>query len=305
MRRVASGSACLGVVLVWLLVSSCGVLDPPAAPTATPTHTVSPTCTSTATSTPSPTPTATSTPTPTPDPTPTPRGHLQVAVVLHGPSRFLQVDSVLAENDASSVPILAYTGEAIPDLTAFDAVILSGGEHPPRQFDQTPFFQEERERVLEAIESDVPILGICLGHQLLAHWLGGRAERSPEFEVGWLEVTINEEGQRDPLLQGLDQQFYAFLWHWDQVVELPPGGVSLASSDLCPIQVFRYRDLPVWGVQFNPQYGPRLAESALLGAEWLAELGTDAEEMASRGYELDDGSQQRIFHNFFDFVRRH
>jgi GMP synthase (glutamine-hydrolysing) len=305
MRRVDSGLVWFGVVLVLLLVSSCIILDPPAPPTATPTQTASPTCTSTSTPTPSPTATSTSTPTPTPEPTPTPRGHLQVAVVLHGPSRFLQVDAVLAENDASSVAILAYAGETIPDLTTFDAVILSGGEHPPRQFDTVPFFQQERDRVLEAIDSDVPILGICLGHQLLAHWLGGRAERSPEFEVGWLEVTINEDGLRDPLLQDVDPRFHAFLWHWDQVVELPPGGVNLASSALCPIQIFRYRDLPVWGVQFNPQYGPRLAESALLGAEWLAELGIDAEEMASRGYEVDDGSQQRILENFFDFVRRH
>jgi GMP synthase (glutamine-hydrolysing) len=295
----------LGLMLGLSLIVSCVVLDPLVPPTATPTQTPSPTATSTWTPTPSPTPTSTSTPTPTPEPTPTPRGHLQVAVLLHGPSRFLQVDRVLAENDASSVPILAYAGDTIPDLTTFDAVILSGGENSPSQFDKVPFFQEERERVLEAMDDDVPILGICLGHQLLAHWLGGRVERSPEFEVGWLEVTINEDGLRDPLLQEVDQRFYAFLWHWDQVVELPPGALSLASSELCPIQVFRYGDHPVWGVQFNPQYGPGLAESVLLGADWLAELGIDAQEMASRGYEVDDGSQHRIFENFFAFVRHH
>jgi GMP synthase-like glutamine amidotransferase len=228
-----------------------------------------------------------------------------VAVILHGPSRFFQVDRALAENDASSVPILAYAGDEVPDLTAFDAVILSGGEHPPSQFDKVPFFQPERERVLEAIDGGVPVLGICLGHQLLAHWLGGRVERSKQFEVGWLEVTVSEDGLQDPLLQGVGPRFYAFLWHWDQVIELPPGGVSLASSDLCPVQAFRYRDLPVWGVQSNPHYNASLAESVLLGAPWLADLGIDGEEMARRGYDVDDGSQDRIFRNFFDFVRRH
>jgi GMP synthase-like glutamine amidotransferase len=227
-----------------------------------------------------------------------------VAVILHGPSRFFQVDRVLAANDASSVPILAYAGEEVPDLTAFDAVILSGGEHSPSQFNKVPFFQPERERVLEAIDSGVPVLGICLGHQLLAHWLGGRVERDQQFEVGWLEVTVNEDGLEDPLLQGVGPRFYAFLWHWDQVVELPPGGVNLASSALCPVQVFRYRDLPVWGVQSNPHYNASLAESALLGAAWLADVGIDAQEMALRGHDVDDGSQDRIFSNFFGFVRR-
>jgi GMP synthase-like glutamine amidotransferase len=292
-------------VLLWLLLAACAWLGPAAAPTPTPTYTASPTLTPTSTATPSPTPSPTNTPTPTAEPTPTPRGHLQVAVILHGPSRFLQVDRVLAENDASSIPILAYAGEEIPDLTVFDAVILSGGEYPPDQFEEVPFLQQERGKVLEAIDSEVPVLGICLGHQLLAHWLGGRVEKSREFEVGWLELEMSEDGLEDPLLEGIGSRFYTFLWHWDQVTELPPGGVNLASSVLSPIQIFRYRTLPVWGVQGNPQYTPSLAESALLGAQWLADMGLDAPEMASRGYEVDDGSQDRLFRNFFGYVRTH
>ncbi len=224
-------------------------------------------------------------------------------MILNGPSRFLQVDQVLAENDVSSVPILAYQGDPIPDLTEYDAVVVSGGEYPPSQFDSIAFLQEERERVMQAIDEGVPILGICLGHQLLAHWLGGRVERSPRFEVGWLEVTLNEKGLHDPLLQGIDERYYAFLWHGDEVTELPPGGVNLASSDLTSIQVFRYGELPVWGIQSSPQYDAALAESVLLGASWLADIGIDAAEMASRGHEVDDGSQDRILKNFFDLVR--
>jgi GMP synthase (glutamine-hydrolysing) len=212
---------------------------------------------------------------------------------------------MLAANDVSSIPIVAYAGDEIPDLTTFDAVILTGGEYPPSRFDEVAFLQAERERVLEAIEGGVPVFGICLGHQLLAHWLGGRVERSPEFEVGWLEVTINENGLADPLLEGISPRFHAFLWHWDQITELPAGGVNLASSEQCPIQAFRYRDLPVWGVQSNPQYDASLARSVLLGAPWLADMGLDAEEMANRGFEVDDGSQDRLFRNFFTYVRTH
>lgn len=285
-------------------VVACGRLGVLPPPTATIVPSPSPTATPTSTATPQPTATATATPTPTPEPTATPRGHLEAVVILHGPSRFLQVDEVLEQNDVSSVPVHAYAEEPIPDLTGYDAVILAGGEYSPSQFDTLPFLQEERVRVMEAISQGVPVLGICLGHQLLAHWLGGLVERSPQFEVGWLEVTINEEGLSDPLLKDLNQPFYAFLWHRDQVTKLPPGGVNLASSDLSPIQVFRYRDLPVWGIQSNPQYDPPLAESVLLGAPWLADLGVEAAELASKGYQVDDGSQDRIFSNFFAFVRR-
>jgi GMP synthase (glutamine-hydrolysing) len=294
-----------GLVLCLLSLGACTFAHPVPSPTPTATLEPLPTATCTRTPTPSPTATPTQTPTPTPEPTATPRGHLEIAVIVHGPSRFLQVDSVLEENDASSVPVLAYTGEEIPDLTSFDAIILSGGEYPPAKFDQVAFLQQERERVLEAIDEGVPVFGICLGHQLLAHWLGGRVDQSPQFEVGWQVVTLSEEGLEDPLLQGIDGQFYAFLWHWDQIVELPAGAVNLASSDLCAIQAFRYRDLPVWGVQSNPQYDARLAQSVLLGAEWLTDLGVDIEEMAELGFEVDDGSQDRIFNNFFTYVRTH
>lgn len=295
------------VLLITLIVLAtsvgCLAVEPLVTPTATATRVPSPTPTATWTPTPSPTPTGTATP--TPEPTPTPRGHLEVAVILHGPSRFLQVDRVLSANDASSVPILAYEGQDIPDLTIFDAVILSGGEYPPSRFDQIPFLQQERERVLEAIDAGVPVLGICLGHQLLAHWLGGHVENSREFEVGWLEVTLTEEGLEDPVLEGLGPRYYAFLWHWDQVTELPPGGVNLASSELCAIQNFRYRDLPVWGLQSNPQYDAALAQAVLLGAEWLVDMGMDPAAMAARGHEVDDGSQDRIFANFLSYVRTH
>lgn len=293
--------ACM-LLALFCRVVACQGMDPTPLPaaTSTPTKPLPPSPTST--STPQPTPTHTATP--TPEPTATPKGHLEVAVILHGPSRFLQVEHMLSQNDVTSVPVQAHAGEPIPDLLGYDAVILSGGEYAPSQFDTVSFLQAERERVLEAIDDEVPVLGICLGHQLLAQWLGGRVERSAQFEVGWLEVTVNPDGLRDPLLDGIGERYYAFLWHGDEVTELPPGALSLASSDLCPIQVFRYRDLPVWGVQSNPQYDARLAERVLLGAPWLANLGIDAEAMAARGYEVDDGSQGRIFSNFFTFVRQ-
>lgn len=257
------------------------------------------------TSTVTPMPTPSPTPTPTPEATtapPTPNLPLQAVVLEHGPSRVLVLDRPLAQNGVSSFPVRVYEGEPIPDLVGYDALILSGGEQSPEEF-EAPFFQAERDRVLLAIEEGMPIFGVCLGHQLLAHWLGGKVERGP-WEVGWYELRLTAAGLDDPLLEDIDPQFYAFLWHGDQITQLPMGASNLASSDLCAVQVFRYGDLPVWGVQFNPQFDPALAEGVLRGASWLSDVGIDAEEMATRGYQVYDGSHERIFRNFFAEVRR-
>lgn len=268
-------------------------------PTKTPVPT-SPTATNTATPTSTPSPTSTPTPSPTVTP-PTTNLPLQAVVLEHGPSRVLVLDRPLAQNEVSSFPVRVYEDEPIPDLEGYDALILSGGEQSPEEF-EAPFFQKERDRVLLAVDEGMPILGVCLGHQLLAHWLGGKVERGP-WEVGWYELTLTPAGLNDPLLRDISPQFYAFLWHRDQISRLPAGASNLASSELCPFQVFRYGDLPVWGVQFNPQFDPAMAEGVLRGATWLSNVGIDGEEMAKRGYQVYDGSHERVFRNFFAEVR--
>lgn len=258
---------------------------------------------------PSPTATNTATPTPTPSPTPSPTVApstldfpLQAVVLEHGPSRVLVLDRSLAQNGVSSIPVRVYEGEPIPELVGYHALVLSGGEYSPEEF-EAPFFQAERDRVLLAIEEGMPVFGVCLGHQLLAYWLGGKVERGP-WEVGWYEVTLTPAGLPDPLFGDISPQFHAFLWHCDQITQLPAGALNLASSDLCAVQAFRYGDLPVWGVQFNLQFDPALAEGVLRGATWLSNVGIDGEEMAKRGYQVYDGSHERIFRNFFTEVRR-
>jgi GMP synthase (glutamine-hydrolysing) len=269
---------------------------PTATPTSTPTSTPTPTWSPTATSTPTPTPTPS--PTPSPTETPTPAGPPRAAVILHGPSRFLAVDDFVVQNGFESVPILFYDGEEVPDLTEFDAVVLSGGETPPSEFDK-PAFQQEWAQVQPALEAGVPILGICLGHQLLAHWVGGQVERGPTFEVGWLPVTLTGEASSDPLLAGFEGSFDAFLWHRDAVTELPEGAILLGSSDQYRVQVFRLGEWPAWGVQFSPQYGPRKAERLFRGSTWLEKLGYNLDELSARGYETYDGLGERLFANFF------
>jgi GMP synthase (glutamine-hydrolysing) len=277
--------------------------EPTSTPTATATHTRTPTATPTQTPSPTATPTATSTPTATMTPTPTPtRGPLQVIALIHGPSRSLVVDHVLKRFGVLSTQIRVDLGEAVPDLRRYDAVIFAGGEYRPDEFEE-PIFQAERQRIMEALEANIPILGICLGHQLLAYWLGGEVKRN-RWEIGWLPVTVNEAGVDDPLLAGLGQSFHAFLWHGDQVTRLPKEAVLLASSERCAVQAYRLGSRPVWGIQFNPQYDPVIAESVVNGSAWLSKYGWNPEEIIATGYREYDDLAGRIFGNFLGFVSR-
>jgi GMP synthase-like glutamine amidotransferase len=188
----------------------------------------------------------------------------------------------------------------VPDLRAYDAVICAGGEYRPNEF-ELPIFKAERVRIMEALDARVPILGICLGHQLLAYWLGGKVVRG-KWEIGWLPVTANQEGQSDPLLDGLDQTFHAFLWHGDQISRLPEEAILLASSELCRVQAYRLRDRLVWGVQFNPQYDPQIAETLVRNTGWLTKYGWDPDEIIATGYAHYDDLADKIFGNFFQAV---
>jgi GMP synthase-like glutamine amidotransferase len=210
------------------------------------------------------------------------------------------VDHVLERLGVLPTTVRVDLGETVPDLRDFDAVIFAGGEHRPEDFEE-PFFQAERVRIMEALETGVPILGICLGHQLMAYWLGGQVKRG-RWEIGWLPVEVNAAGQSDPLLAGLGDGFVAFLWHGDQVTRLPKGAELLASTKVCPVQAYRLRNRPVWGVQFNPQYDPVIAEGVVRGSPWLVKTGLDTEKIIATGYREYDDLAGRIFGNFFRYV---
>jgi GMP synthase-like glutamine amidotransferase len=274
---------------------------PTATATPTPTATSTPTATATATPTATQTPTATETPTATSTPSPAPtRGPLKVIVLIHGAARVLVVDNQLKRFDVVRTNIRVDLKETVPDLRDYDAVICAGGEYGPKEFDD-PIFDVERERMMEALEANVPILGICLGHQLLAYWLGGEV-RPGKWEVGWLPIEVNEAGLSDPVLADLGETFYGFLWHGDEITRLPKEAVLLASSERCPVQVYRLGERPVWGLQFNPQYDPVIAESLLRNSPWVPKAGWNVDELVAAGYREYSDLGGRIFGNFLQTV---
>ncbi|MGH7544131.1 MAG: glutamine amidotransferase-related protein [Gemmatimonadota bacterium] len=146
----------------------------------------------------------------------------------------------------------------LPDLAEADAWIVTGARSSVLGGD------EKVERLLgwirEAVEREVPLLGVCYGHQAAAAALGGRVERHPAgWELGTVEVELTDEGRTDPLFEGFPTRFLVQTTHEDQVVALPTGAALLARNDHTACQA-----LAIGGscrtVQFHPEVGRAIAE---------------------------------------------
>ncbi len=140
-------------------------------------------------------------------------------------------------------------GEAIPTLECYDALWSFGGPMDVWQEQEHPWLKQEKAVIREAVlERDLPFLGVCLGHQLLAEALGGRVGPAPA-EVGVMSVSPTVEGRNDPLL-AMTGDIAALQWHGAGVLELPPDGVALAQSPLCPVQALRC-GRRAYGIQYH------------------------------------------------------
>ncbi|MCI4343299.1 MAG: GMP synthase subunit A [Thermoplasmata archaeon] len=126
-----------------------------------------------------------------------------------------------------------------------DAIVLSGGA---LSLEGTESPLGEVAGWIDTI--DVPVLGICVGHQFLGRHFGGRVVRGdPEF--GAVELTVDRP--EHPLFAGLPDHLRAWANHNDHVLVAPPGWATLAHSPSCPVQAMAHPTRPIWGVQFHPE----------------------------------------------------
>jgi len=140
--------------------------------------------------------------------------------------------------------------EGPPAVGAHDAVFVFGGAMNVDQEAEHPWLSAEKAWLEELVDRRAPLLGLCLGSQLLAEAAGASPHRSEAAEVGWHDVELCAEASADPLLGTLPESFRAFEWHAYEF-PLPPGGVPLARSGRC-LQAFRL-DGPAWGLQFHAE----------------------------------------------------
>lgn len=132
----------------------------------------------------------------------------------------------------------------------FDALVILGGSMHVDQEDRHPWLAAQNELIGAAVDRGQPLLGICLGSQLIAQALGARVGPASRPEIGWHEVELTAEGAEDPVLGALPRRFSALEWH-SYAFEVPPQGELLARNDVCA-QGFRV-GRSTWGVQFHPE----------------------------------------------------
>jgi GMP synthase-like glutamine amidotransferase len=141
--------------------------------------------------------------------------------------------------------------EPPPAVDEFGAAIVFGGHANVDQEDSYPWLRPEKELLSALLERGTPVLGVCLGSQLVAGAAGAVVRPAERPEIGWNEVVMTPEGLADPVLGFLPERFEGFGWHQYEWL-LPPDAVALARSAVC-LQAFRLEHRPVWGVQFHPE----------------------------------------------------
>lgn len=173
---------------------------------------------------------------------------------------------ILAEAGVPFTRLDAFeAGVRWPDLDQIGGLIVFGGEMNVDEVDAYPQLLAQRELLRPAVESGLPVLGICLGAQLLTRAFEARVYRSPVRELGFKPVRITELGERDPLVSAFQSGDRVFQWHED-TFDLPAGAERLASGDDVPNQAFRL-GRNAWGVQFHFEVDAAGAQAWLRVAE--------------------------------------
>jgi len=136
-----------------------------------------------------------------------------------------------------------------PSLKGYGGLVILGGPMCLDQMDRYPHLKHEVQMVEEAMRLNIPVLGICLGAQVISHALGARVYPNEEKEIGWYDVRLTDHGLQDPVLKKFSQNEKIFQWHGD-TFDLPRGAKHLASTTTCDNQAFVY-GCNVYGFQFH------------------------------------------------------
>jgi GMP synthase (glutamine-hydrolysing) len=219
----------------------------------------------------------------------------------------------LAEAGAELEMCRPWAGDDLPDLASrargYDGVLVLGGEMGAHDDEAHHWLAPLKEGLRAAAGAGVPLLGICLGHQLLAVALGGDVARNPRgqavglFETGWTDAAAG-----DPLTGGLAPGTRGIQWNGDVVTTLPPGATVLAQTPEGDLQVARFAP-GVWGVQLHPEADLEVVRAWAEGdrADHL-ERGIDQEavlaEIDAARAELDE-AWRPLAHRFAALAAEH
>jgi GMP synthase (glutamine-hydrolysing) len=223
-------------------------------------------------------------------------------VPWEGPHRILDACETLR---VKTVKPLA--GQPLPAHEEVAGAVVMGGPMNVDEVERFPALAAEREWLAGAVERGLPVLGVCLGAQLLARALGAEVRAGEGPEIGFAPIEISDP--KDPLLGGLAPRSEVLHWHGD-VFDLPPGAEHLACSERTACQAFRAGN--AWGVLFHPEADLALVKAWLAVPEMIdeacAELGDEGEHaLSERAAELEATLVERTapgFEAFAEIVAR-
>ncbi len=182
----------------------------------------------------------------------------------------------LSSSEVEVVDVAA--GSPLPDAIACSGVVVTGSH--AMVTDNLPWSEATAAWIPSLIAAEVPFLGICYGHQLLAQAMGGRVGFHPGGEeIGTVDIHLLPNSRTDPLFCSLPSPFKAHTTHSQTVLSLPQGAVCLASNSFEPHHAFRLGSC-AWGVQFHPEYDRKIMESYVVEqTEGLEAAGQDVPEL--------------------------
>jgi GMP synthase-like glutamine amidotransferase len=196
--------------------------------------------------------------------------------------------------------VRVHLGEQLPEnLDEVDGVISCGGPQAP-DCDES-WTTQELALLKDADELQIPILGICLGSQLLARALGGEIAPSSAPEMGWYDLTLTAVGREDVLFAGQPWCGPQLQWHHWEVISLPQDAMTLATSERCNIQAWT-RGINTYAVQFHPECSREtITEWIADDARTLSEVGIDSASIEAESDRLF-ADYERLTDRFFDAV---